>query len=409
MASAITLLLTPVISRLYLPEHFGMSAVFLSTITIIGPSSCFAYEKAVNVARSIDDARRLVTLCVVVSILVAIVVSPIVAGLSIAGALPRTLVDLGPLLWLLPVAIVLEGAALAAGSWLLRHALYSRIAAAEVLQNGGRAGLRVLAGLGLGSTVGALVWSYVLATAAKIWVLRLSVTKDAQPAQRDSETLHPKSLVAVAREYSDFPRYNMVTGFVMRATSQLPVFVLGATFGAEVVGFLAMADRLMRAPITITTNTLRQVVLQKFSEIWNAGRPIRSQLTRTVTVLFVLGLVPLLVFWFWGEELFAFVLGDRWRMAGRFIEIMAPYFLVLFLGSPFQAATSAMRRQRLWFWLELITALARLAIIPVAAIDGVTPETIVRVYVWTTVCTKMASFAIVYFQVPRVHTGFHKE
>jgi O-antigen/teichoic acid export membrane protein len=189
----------------------------------------------------------------------------------------------------------------------------------------------------------------------------------------------------------------------------LPVFVLGATFGAEIVGFLAMADRLMRAPINITTNTMRQVVLQKFSEIWNAGRPIRTQLTRTVVVLAVLVIVPLTVFWTSGEELLAFILGDRWRTAGRYIEILSPYLVVGFLGAPFQAATAAMRRQRLWFWMEMCTALSRLTIIPVAALDGATPEMVLRVYVWVTVSTKLLSLAIVFSQVPRIHPGLSSE
>jgi hypothetical protein len=68
-----------------------------------------------------------------------------------------------------------------------------------------------------------------------------------------------------------------------------------------------------------------------------------------------------------------------------------------------------MRRQRVWFWLEMITATARLAIIPVAAMDGATPEMVLRVYVWTTFATKLLAFAVVYLQVPRTHPGFTKE
>jgi O-antigen/teichoic acid export membrane protein len=405
-ASAITFLLTPVIARLYAPADFGMAAGFLAAVAVIGPLSCAGYDKAITVARSADDARRLFTLCVTMAIVAPVVVFPIVALLSVLGAIPRTLIGLGLLLWLLPVAIALEGITLASGAWLIRHGKYKMLASSEVVQTSVRSGTRVVAGLALGSTVGALLGSYVFALVAKLLVIRSAIAK-AAPVDRvflDKEQVG--SLPAIARAYKDFPRYNMVTGFMMQMTAQLPVFVLGAAFGAHIVGFFAMADRVMRAPINITTNTLRQVVLQKLSEIWNTNRPIRRQLTRTLLVLMALGIVPFFIFWTSGEELFAFVLGDRWRTAGNYIQIMVPYFAVAFLGAPFQAATTAMRRQRLWFWLELCTAMSRLAIIPVAMSPGATPELVLRVYVWTTVSTKLLSFAIVYSRVPRVHPGF---
>ena len=383
-----------------------MAAMFLSTVAVIGPLSCAAYDKAVNVARSDDDARKLLSLCMVLSVAVAVVVSPILAALSLTGVMSHSLLALGPLLSLLPVAIALEGTTLAAGSWLLRHQQYKRLATAEIAQTGVRSGTRVIAGFAVGSSVGGLLWSYVIALAVKQWVVRTSASKVAPAGRWWPDATELKSLPTIARSYGDFPRYNMVTGFMMAMTAQLPVFVLGAAFGAEIVGFFAMADRLMRAPVNITTKTLSKVVQQKFAEIWNAGRPIRGQLTRTVSVLMLLGVVPFIVFWSSGEELFSFVLGGRWSTAGRYIEIMAPYFAVMFVGAPFAAAMSAMRRQRVWFWLELCTAVSRLGIIPLVVFGNVTPETVLRVYVWTTVSTKVIAFAVVYLRVPRVHPGF---
>jgi O-antigen/teichoic acid export membrane protein len=115
------------------------------------------------------------------------------------------------------------------------------------------------------------------------------------------------------------------------------------------------------------------------------------------------------IFWTRGEELFTFVLGQRWATAGRYIEIMVPYFAVAFMGAPFQASTVTMRRQRLWFWLEMVTATARIAIIPVAAMEGATPEIVLRFYVWTTCITKLLAFSVVYARVPSIHPGFNKE
>jgi O-antigen/teichoic acid export membrane protein len=405
-AAAVTFLLTPVISRLFSPEHFGMTAVFLAVVSIVGATSCAGYDKAINVARSVDDARMLVRLCIVLTLTMSIALSPAIIGLAVLGVVPRSLLDLGWFLWLLPLAIALEGITWATGGWLLRHKEYKRLSAAEVVQTSTRSGARVAAGFAFGSSVGGLLWSYVIAMVAKIWVIGAAIRASAPLGPLFGQRGDLSDLPRIAKSYSDFPRYNMVTALMMQLTSQLPIFVLGSAFGAQIVGFVAMADRIMSAPINITSNTLRQVLLQKLSEIWNSGRPIRRQLSRTVAVLFAIGIIPAAVFWISGEELFAWLLGERWRTAGHYIELMVPLFLVMFLGAPFQAATAAMRRQRLWFWLEMGTASARFLMIPAAHWPGATPELVLRVYVWTTVCTKVIAFVTVYFRVPRRHPGF---
>jgi O-antigen/teichoic acid export membrane protein len=405
-AAAVTFLLTPVISRLFTPEHFGMTAVFLAVVSIVGAMSCAGYDKAINVARSVDDARKLVRLCIVLTLTMSVAMSPAIIGLAALGVVPRSLLDLGAYLWLLPIAIALEGISWATGGWLLRHKAYKRLSTAEVVQTSVRSGARVAAGFAFGSSVGSLLWRYVIAMAAKIWVIGDAIKRTAPIGKLSGGQGNLSDLRRIAKNYSDFPRYNMVTALMMQLTSQLPIFVLGSAFGAQIVGFLAMADRIMSAPINITSNTLRQVLLQKLSEIWNSERPIRRQLSRTVAVLFVIGVIPAAIFWISGEELFAWLLGERWRTAGHYIQLMVPLFLVMFLGAPFQAATAAMRRQRLWFWLEMGTAGARFLMIPVAHLPDATPELVLRVYVWTTVCTKVIAYITVYFRVPRKHPGF---
>jgi hypothetical protein len=85
---------------------------------------------------------------------------------------------------------------------------------------------------------------------------------------------------------------------------------------------------------------------------------------------------------------------------------MAPLFVVLFLTAPYHAATTAMRRQRLWFWLQLMGAVSRLSIVPIAALSWATPELVLKTYVWVTVVTSVVAMIVVQSTMPKNHPGF---
>jgi O-antigen/teichoic acid export membrane protein len=119
-----------------------------------------------------------------------------------------------------------------------------------------------------------------------------------------------------------------------------------------------------------------------------------------------LGLIPCAFLMMFGQELMTWFLGKRWEMAGKYVEILAPLLLSSFITTPYQAATAAMRKQKLWFWLQMMVVVARLSIIPAAAMAGATAEFTLTVFVWASVASRMLASAIAHMSVPRRHPGW---
>ena len=55
--------------------------------------------------------------------------------------------------------------------------------------------------------------------------------------------------------------------------------------------------------------------------------------------------LPLLIVYLWGEELFGFVFGESWSMAGRIAALMVPFYFMRFITSPISTYFAVVSKQ----------------------------------------------------------------
>lgn len=67
VAQVISVLISPVLSRIYSPEDYGLLAVFLSVLNMFAVVLCFRYELAIVLPKDESDAINLVKLCLMIS------------------------------------------------------------------------------------------------------------------------------------------------------------------------------------------------------------------------------------------------------------------------------------------------------------------------------------------------------
>ena len=65
----ITFLASPVITRLYGPEAFGLAALFTSIISLISVVACLSYEPAIVLPKSDEEAANVFGLCMLLSLI----------------------------------------------------------------------------------------------------------------------------------------------------------------------------------------------------------------------------------------------------------------------------------------------------------------------------------------------------
>lgn len=132
---ALSFLLMPVITRLFLPAHFGVIQIFDSIAKIVIVISCLKYELSIPLGRDKQEAITGVVICGLIVLLFSGLAFIVVAigGDRIAAWFHTP--QLEPFLWLLPIVIFAGGIGNTLTAWASRVGQFGAMAWSDVAQN----------------------------------------------------------------------------------------------------------------------------------------------------------------------------------------------------------------------------------------------------------------------------------
>ena len=315
---AISLLAAPIISRLFVPEDFGAAALFVTLVMLGGSVAGLNYERAILLPKSRDKSLRLVSISFRAMALVSLALLVIATVLWLLGLPIPFENQLGAWVWGLPLAIWLSGMSSIVLTILTRSKEYRSIAQLTFWQGLITTSGRISAGSIWGSSVSGLIAGFLLGFAAFLTLVR---RRSGQIREYFSTRRHLKDLCRIAVEYSDFPVYSMPATFATRFSSRLPIIVIGAMFTPDILGFYAMADRLVRTPLLGVGQAISRVYAQRAAALVCSGNDLRVPFLKTSIGLAATGLVPLGILYCFGTQSAYLILGDRWITAGTYVEI----------------------------------------------------------------------------------------
>ena len=200
--------------------------------------------------------------------------------------------------------------------------------------------------------------------AGTIWYLTGILKKDRQYFRG----IKLAGLKKLAREYKLFPKYNMAHYVINNFSTNLPVFILSATFGSAIVGFYSLGFMMINRPANLVTSSFTQVFSQRIIEKYNLGQIISTDVKKLFTRLLLMAAGPFLAAAFFGPAIFSFVFGKEWIEAGKFMQILLPWLLVVFASSPLSFLPDLLSRQRKAMWLDILKFVLRLAALEIGVL-----------------------------------------
>lgn len=330
LAQALPIAISPILTRLYSPDDFGVFAQYLALVMLISILATGRYEMAIMLEREDEDALNIVSLVFIISVIVSIIalVSVISLKEEICQLLGNQLIDN----WLIfvPLSALLMGTYQCLNYWCNRQRMYRRLAGTRLLQSVGGATGQLgggIAGVGqsglvlgsiLGQTIAVISLIHAAIKSSSVYLHALSITKS-------------KNL---ALKYKKFPLYQVPSTFIEAMSSQLPVIMLGSFYGAEIVGLFAMSQRVVRTPIMMIGGSVADVFRQRASKKYSEKEDVRPEFIRTLKWLTAVSMPIGVLFFFIAPDLFAIIFGANWRIAGEYARILTPLFLLSFIVSP---------------------------------------------------------------------------
>lgn len=361
-AQALTIALTPILTRFFAPEAFGVAAALVSISSILGVASCLRFEVTVVLPESDEEAAVMLT----ISILAVLVYTLLVCvGLWYVGGHLLDYLNLREIesyFWVVPLLIALIGFNRALTLWSTRKKYFYRIAASQFGGSLTTGFLRVTTG-GLGFVTPLhLVGSQIIGQLVSIAFLSTVTVRRSWPLI--TSALDLKKIRRGITRYRKFPLLDIWSSLMNGISIHVPVLLLSLFFNPLIVGYYALGYRLLNVPMGVIGRSVSQVFLQRAS-LLSKDKKLAVFVEDTVRNLFLVSFVPFLLLGLLGADIFQFVLGDEWREAGTYAQILSPWIFFVFLGSPISTLVSILERQGVFFYFNLVLLAVRIASITI--------------------------------------------
>lgn len=357
VAQGITVLATPLITRLYSPDALGTTSVFNSIASILHVIACLRYERAIMLPEQDRDAANLlaISLCAVLFVSTASWLLIWAVGTPLIRLLNAP--DLRSYLWLLPPSVLAVGGFLAFNYWNTRTKHFGRLSIARVTQsvamNSSRLGIGLLGQAGAGGLIGGQVLGYCFVTAT---LGKLIWQEDRDLVRRSISWQKVKTWFIRHRK---FPLYTTWSALLNNISWQLPTFILSAFFSQAIVGYYDLGTQVLRIPMAFIGSSIAQVFFQRAAEA-KGTETLTAVVENTFRYLVVLGLFPLLLLTIVGRDLFVIVFGESWAEAGVYAQILSVWTFFWFISSPLSTLYNILEKQRFDLILNIVILVTRL-------------------------------------------------
>ena len=334
MGQLLLALALPLLARLYSPADYGTLAVYSSLLAVLVVLASLRYEMAIPLPENDNAAASLLVLAFALLTTMAAVVSLLVwlAGDSFVAAVKVP--TLRPYLWLIPLGFLGAGAYQALSYWAIRRRAFGQLARTRFSQGAGQVITQVAAGVAGAGAPGLLVGDLVGRVAGGGGLALLAWRE--RPAGRVTRA----SVVEAAVRYRRFPLLTTWSGVLNVGGLQLPSILFSAGFGAAAAGLYALSYKMLVLPTMLAGQAVGQVFLSRAAAVAQEPERLRQLTEHTALALFAGGLPVFGAVALGGPRLFATVMGTEWEPAGRYAQLLAPWFALWLVSSPLSGLLS---------------------------------------------------------------------
>jgi len=358
-AQLISILLQPVIRRIFSPEDFGVYTVYLSIIGIILVLSSLKYDDAIVLPRSDKESINLVGLSIGISFILNLIVFILflLLGRRIIAVLNLPNAFHVELLYIVPAGAFLFSIYQSLNAWLIRKKKYYAVSVNKLVRRGSEGVSQI--GFSLFKTANGLIYSDIIGQFANVGTSVIQARKSGL----NFRILSWHKIKYVFKKYSEFPRYNLIPSFMSTCSYLLPPVFINRFFSAESAGFFDLSKLLLSIPLAFIASSVSNVILQRISEKFNKKESFITEIKPVFLIVLMISVAEVLIIIFLGEPLFRIIFGNEWITSGVISKILVWSFAFNFVISSFTSVFIAMRKIKTYSVWQSLYFLAILSLL----------------------------------------------
>lgn len=330
IAQAIPIAISPILTRIYTPEDFGVLALFTSITLIFGSIATGRYELAIMLPAKDEDAINIAALGIIITSTLATILFILVFFLSdtIANLLNNENIKFW--LFFAPVSVFIIGFFNVLNYFNNRQKEFKTIANANVLKSIVSATVQLIVGFfktGASGLISGQIFSQLCAC--------IGLSKNIFFQKKLISNISKKEIKLMGKKYINFPKFSMPAILSSTLSVQVTNIIIPILYDITTLGFFSLVQKILGMPLVLISNAVTQVYFKEaVNEKQETGQVVKSTKSTFKKLLFI-GLPLFLLLFLFIEPIFGVFFGESWLIAGFYAKIILPLFFFKFLLSTF--------------------------------------------------------------------------
>jgi len=361
VAQIIPIALSPILSRLYSPQEFGVFSIFIAIASILGSIATLRYEMAIMLPDNNKDAFNVVAVSIILSFIISLIVFVGIFFLNDEILNFTHQKGVYEYVYFIPLCIFSIGIYQTFNYWSTRLQSYKNNAFSRIAQTSFTGIINIIYGVLQKGTLGLVLGNI----GGQIIAALVLAFKAMSQSKTYLKFISQKKIKYTIARYKAHATINTLHVLLDNILSYGISFLLVFFFTDAIVGFYSFSFRILKAPLSIIGTAMSQVFFQQANELYNSNQSIRNLILSIYKKQFLIGIIPFLILFVFAPVLFSFIFGKQWTEAGEVTQILAPWIFLNFLVSPVSSLPVIVNKQKQGFLITLADILLKTAAIAI--------------------------------------------
>lgn len=326
IAQVLAFIASPLMTRLYTPEEIGMYTLLLTAISMFGGVINGRFDMSIVYEESNTNIYSLIKLSFIISIIFSLFVS---FFYSLFYYFNNDNIPIFFIFISIFCLLSLTGLSNILISYNNRNKEYKLMSKVGILQSVFREFSIVIFGFFNFGAIGLLL--------AQIIGMVAGVKKQSESLVthiNEVKDVNLKEIKGIFKKHVRQPIFSVPAIFANSFSySSINIFI-GMLFGTTVLGYYSVSYRILGLPLVLISNNVSKVYFEEAAKEFKENNNYKNTFFKTSFLLLMIAIPMVVILILVSPSVFEWFFGDDYRMAGVYVQILAPMFGVRLIVSP---------------------------------------------------------------------------
>lgn len=339
IAQIISILLSPIMTRIYTEDQIGEYTLLLTVVNMFGSTICGRYDWSIVSEDKNDNVLIIVKLSIIVSFILSLLVS---IGYSIYLSITNSIeINIIFIIILIFFLLFFTGIGNILTAYNNRNKEYKLIASVYTIKELGRGITLIIFGLLHWGNIG-LTMSYIISTVLGINRQSKSIKK----YKNNIVNISISQIIEIAKKHKNQPLFSVPANFINSFSYSVLNIFINQLFGIKIMAYYSMSYRMLGIPLTLISSNVSKAYFEKASRDYNEKKNFRKIYVQTSLILLIIAIPMVIFLMIFAPFLFKIFFGANWEQAGIYVRYLSPMFGIRLIVSALSPTMIICNKQR---------------------------------------------------------------